>query len=254
MNRLSILAFTVIIVFFISCEQNPRKISNQGNVQKLSNNQLVEQKSIVDKFLIAENSVGFFKIGCSWQEIAKKDYGYEAIQSSGRCVDACCDGGFILGNKIIEGENGKTIESHQITIGSLRFDESESEDKHKNNPEVFYVSSDNCKGWYWKDKSKYIIVDSEMFKTEEDVGVGISLEKVLEKYGKLNFEVGWIEEDDDALQVVVEKYPNISFILDVDDYKGHWEEIYLKAEENTLDFSDFKETTKIKRVILHGKN
>jgi hypothetical protein len=66
--------------------------------------------------------------------------------------------------------------------------------------------------------------------------------------------VGWIEENVNALQVVIKSYPNTSFILDIDDYKGNWENISLTEDENSLKVSDFKENTKIKRLIVHKTN
>lgn len=123
------------------------------------------------------------------------------------------------------------------------------------NKEVFYPYPNNCGGWwYWKDKTGYIVVHSNVFKTKEGIGVGTTLENLQEKFGKLHFYVGWIEEDVNALQVVIKSYPNIEFILSYDDYKGNWEEISLLKEENSLTISDFKKNTKIKRLIVNQTN
>ena len=68
----------------------------------------------------------------------------------------------------------------------------------------------------------------------------------------MDFNIGWIEEDENALRVVIKSYPNIEFILDVNDYNGNWEDISLLRDENSLTISDFKKNTKIKRLIVNN--
>lgn len=267
MKKVNFFIITTFGMMLLGCGQNSQKILNTENGQKQSQTQTedtisktvgqtnsIVSNNLEDKFLITSNSLGFFKIGGTWQDFAKNNYNYQSVEGYGSCTDACCDGGFLLGNKIIDGEYGKTIDDPQLTIGALSFDESASENKHKGNSNVFYVSSDNCQGWYWKDKINYIIVYSDLFKTKEEVGVGTTLEKAEAKFGKLHFYVGWIEEDGNALQVVIKSYPNISFILDIGDYKGKWEDISLTEDKNSMTIADFKKNTKIQRLIIHRKN
>ena len=216
---------------------------------------MIEEHS-QSKFLITNGSVGFFEIGGSWQNSAKNDYNYKSIQDYGSCIDACCDGGFDLGRNLIVNKYGRAI-NPEITIGAILFEESSSFDdesernKYKNNKDVFYISSDNCSGWYWNDKINYVIVYSDLFKTKEEIGVGTTLEEAEDKFGKLGFYVGWIEEDGNALKVVIKSYPNISFILNINDYKGDWDDINLTEDKNSLKVSDFKQNTKIKRLIIN---
>ena len=80
-----------------------------------------------------------------------------------------------------------------------------------------------------------------------------TLEDVQKKLGKLVFNIGWIEEDENAVQINTSSYHNIGFVLDADDYIGGWEELSnFMGEENTLTISDFKDNTKIKRIIVRG--
>jgi hypothetical protein len=199
-------------------------------------------------YLITNNSVGYFKIGASWQSFAKDNYNYESVQGFGNCTDACCDGGFTLGNNLVINEYG-WVENPEITIGALQFGKSESETEYKNNPNVFYVSSDNCSGWYWKNKISYLKVYSESFKTKEGIGVGTTLEKLEEILGKVVINIGWLEEDANAIQIKVKSYPDIEFILDVDDAIGGYEKLS-SLEGQTVTISDFKTQTKIKRLII----
>lgn len=205
-------------------------------------------------FLITNNSVGYFKIGDAWQNFAKSSYDYKSIQGYGSCTDACCDGGFNLGKVINSGNNGQTIKNPEITIGASVFGKSESKTEHKSNPNVFFVSSDNCSGWYWKDKISYIVAYSEAFKTKEGIGVGSTLEEVQEKFGKLKFYVGWMAEEENPLHFTIKSYPNLQFILDVSDYKGNLEDVNLTADNNSITISDFNKNTKIKQIKVDQIN
>lgn len=205
-------------------------------------------------FLITNNSVGYFKIGSDWQNLAKNSYDYKSIQGFGSRTDACCDGGFNLGKVINNGNNGQTIKNPEITIGASVFGKSESKTEHKSNPNVFFVSSDNCPGWYWKDKISYIITYSEAFKTKEGIGVGSTLEEVQEKLGELKFYVGWIEEEENPLHFTIKSYPNLQFVLNDVDYKGNLEDVNLTADNNSITISDFNKNTKIKQIKVDQIN
>ena len=213
------------------------------------------EKPIDEKYLITDNSVGLFKLGSSWQSFATNDYSYNYVQGFGRCRDGACDGGFDLGDNIVNGENGPKIENLKLTIGATLFEASESDDielesnKYKDNPNVFYISSSNSSGWYLKDEINYMIIFSDVFKTKEGIGVGTNLEKVKETYDNLSINVGWVEEDVDAVYFKLDSYPNIDFILDADDAIGGYD--FLSTHEGqTISVSDFKENTKIKRIII----
>ncbi len=262
MRKHDFLLIAALAIVVVGCGRTASKEGSGVNEATQDTSILAEQAGGVaeeatdEKYLITNNSVGYFRFGGAWQEYAKKEYNYSFVESYGSCVDACCDGGFDLGSASAIDEYGR-IETPEITIATVLYEESESFDdrierrKHKNNKEVFYVSSENCKGWYWRDKANYFVVYSQMFKTKEGIGVGTTLDEIEAKIGKLQFHVGWIEEDMNALQVVIKSYPNVSFILDVDDYKGDWEELSLmNGYENTLKTSDFKKDTKIRRLVV----
>ena len=255
MKTLFFLLIAIIGVALLSCGQKNPGIAtisgqeqSQGQIEESSGNSNSEISG--SKFLIIGNSVGYFTIGESWQNFAKNDYNYESVQGYGTCTDACCDGGFDLGSGIIETDYGQGLKNIDLTIGAVSFDQSKSDSKNKNNPDVFYISSDNCSGWYWKDTINYIVVYSDLFKTKEGIGVGTTLEEVQEKFGKIQFHIGWIEENGNAIQIKIKSYPGIEFILDVDDYAGNWEDISNTEDKNTITISDFKKSTKIKRIII----
>jgi hypothetical protein len=155
-------------------------------------------------YLITNNSVGLFKLGGSWRCLAQNHYSYNYIQTVGTCVDACCDGGFALGNNSVINENG-FVEKQEITIGAEVFKEVNHEDeviernKHKNNKDVFFTASDNCLGLYWNDKIRYFVIYSPLYKTKEGIGVGMTLEKLKEVCGDFDINIGWVEEDVNAI-------------------------------------------------------
>lgn len=215
------------------------------------------EEQIEEKFLITNNSAGYFTLDGSWQSYARDDYNYQYVQGYGNCLDAACDGGFDLGDNIVNSEYGPKIENPKLTIGATLFEASEINNleidsvKYSENPNVFFVSSDNSYGWYWKDKISYLVLLSDAFKTKEGIGVGTNLEKVKETYDNLSINVGWgwVEEDVDAVYFKLDSYPNIDFILDADDAIGGYD--FLSTHKGqTISVSDFKENTKIKRIII----
>jgi NAD-dependent dihydropyrimidine dehydrogenase PreA subunit len=201
-----------------------------------------------DMYLITSSSVGFFKLGSSWRNAANK-YKYESIQGYGTCVDACCDGGFQLGEKLVVNEYG-WAENPDIIIGALRFEDNKNRSKHEANKEIFYVVSDNCPDWFWMDSINNVTVYSESFKTAEGVGVGTTLEEVKQINGVVNISIGWLEEDNNAIKLFLPKYPNLDFILDLEDAKGGYEKLSTIGEK--AEIKDFKENTKIKRIIVRS--
>jgi hypothetical protein len=254
-SKLSLAA--VVSMLLTNCGQNSQTQTTANITLNAEQTENVLHKNLEEKFLITNTYVGYFRPGNSWQNISINDYNYEYIQSYGSCQDGCCDGGFSLGNKLVENEYG-FVTNPAVTIGAAPYAESEfieddyeRKNAHKNNKDVFYIDGSNCSGWYWKDKIRYLVIYSGAFKTKEGIGVGSTLEEIKEKFGKLQFYVGWIEEDENALRVLIKSYPKISFILKVDDYKGDWEKISNIGEENSLSISDFRENTKIDRLTLY---
>lgn len=260
MKNLNLLLIGALGILLLGCGQNSAKnneINNDNNKFLIESGRQESENNIGsiitefsdEKTLITNNSVGYLKIGAAWQNSAKNDYNYNINQSYGSCIDGCCDGGFLL-EKNDQDLSETAGDAIQLTIGAMDFDYNDSQDAHSGNSDVFYISSDNCKGWYWKDKINYIVIYSDLFKMKEDIGVGTTLEKVQEKFGKLIFDIGWIEEDVNALKIVLDPYPNISLILDINDFKDNWEIISAKGKENKLTISDFNKNTTIKRIII----
>ena len=247
------LIFLSIVLVFTSIYVIKNNNKTNNTINKETTHDIVVQDTEV-KHLVTNNSVGFFKIGSTWHNIAKNDYNYQSVQGYGTCVDAGCDGGFYLGNDLVVNEHG-WVENPELTIGASIFKISNSYDddssKYKNNKDVFYVSSENLRGWYWKDKISYLVIYSETYKTKEGIGVGTTLEELKEIHGSIEIKIGWLEEDVNAVQVSVSSYPDIIFILDVDDAIGGYDK--LSTLKDSPIFSDFKRNTKIKRLIINSK-
>ncbi|MCX7943324.1 MAG: hypothetical protein N2746_02290, partial [Deltaproteobacteria bacterium] len=129
---------------------------------------------VPEKYLITNNSVGYFKIGGNWMEIAEKEYKYDFVEGYGICIDGCCSGGYGLGKQIvIEKDGNKMIDSLHLIIVTQGVEENKVIDK--NDKSIFFVESDNCPGWYYKDKIDTIMVMSDLFKTKEGIKVGSRL-------------------------------------------------------------------------------
>jgi hypothetical protein len=102
MKKFNFLLISTTLILATSCEQSSKddETVNEQTQAKENISQIEEQsgnvaeENLEDKFLITNNSVGYFKIGGSWQNSAKNDYNYKYVQGYGTCTDACCDGGF----------------------------------------------------------------------------------------------------------------------------------------------------------------
>lgn len=264
MKKNSFLYLSILSLVVLSCAQGSneteKNLNNQNETStsnEISTDSLlsdsIDNQAVEEKFLITQNSVGYFKLGSAWQSFAKNDYNYEFVEGIGSCVDACCNGGHDVGKELTVDEYG-WVENAELTIGATLFKDAETfEDeierkRFKDNKDVFYITSDNCMGWYYKDKVRYIIVYSTDFKTSEGIGVGTTLEAVKEITNEFTINIGWLEEDANAVQLVLKKYPTIKFILDVEDAKGGYEKLSTLGE--TAKISDFKKETKIRSVIV----
>ncbi|MCO6498275.1 MAG: hypothetical protein J5I50_11515 [Chitinophagaceae bacterium] len=239
-----------------SCNQNTGSKTGtetqhaSDSVNDLTGLSATAEESIDPRFLVTNRSVGLFEIGKAWQDIATKDYAFQFIQGYGSCIDGCCDGGFLAGDKIVTEESVKTIQNPEITIGAELFEKGGTSTKYKNDPDVFYVTSDNCNGWYRKDRVSYITIYSTRFKTKEGIGVGTTLHEVQRKFGSLSFYVGWIEEEGGAIRVLLKPYPNVKFYLDIEDYTGNPDDIDMSGIDNSLTIANFKPGTKIQGMTV----
>lgn len=252
MKNTSIYLILVVGFILFGCRMNSKKLEDGASLTEkeiTANDETIKQSN--DQYLISGSRVGLFTVGNSWQQIAKEVYQFEHIEGYGACLDACCDGGFNLGEETITGKYGMEASPLVLTIGAMEFDQNESDDIHSDNPNVFHSSSANCSGWFWKDKIAYVIIHSDLFKTNDGIGVGTLLIQLEKEFGKLQFDIGWIEEDANSIKVKIERYPNIDFILDVDDFQGDWEAMSFTGVKNSVSTLDFKPEAKVKRVFVN---
>ena len=261
MKKLNFLTMVALGIVLIGCNQSKKSSSNNDFAneetqvnENISSQTEKEMKNISDKYLITNNSIGFFSMNNSWQKIAENDYGYVFAEGYGTCVDACCDGGFYLGKNLIIDEYN-FAENMDLTIGALFFEECSFSDlkaeknKYKNNKDVFLTMSDNCSGWYWKDKIGYIKVHSEKFKTKEGIGVGATLKEAVEKLDELYVDADWVEGERSALIFSTNSYPNISFIVENYEEALNFDLNLLKGKQ-ILKVSDVNENTKIEQILI----
>lgn len=92
--------FLVVGYILFGSGMNSRKLEEGGSLTKTEIAAMDETiQQTTDQYLIPDSLVGLFSFGNSWQQIAKEVYQFEYIQGYGNCMDACCEGNFILGQK-----------------------------------------------------------------------------------------------------------------------------------------------------------
>jgi hypothetical protein len=202
-------------------------------------------KMINKDFIIQSKRVGRFLLDKPWRATAAS-YGFDYTQGFGECIDACCNGGFHLFKK-------GNPDHVWLTVGAMPFDLEADESRYAKRKDVFFVTSDNCSGWYKGDHVFNFQLYDKAFQTIEGVGVGTSLAECERIFGTLDFQVGWIEEDANALFFMVDLYEGVGFILDAEDYKEGWEALSYREEKGPLKVSDFKSTTVIQRIVIGGR-
>lgn len=111
-----IIFLLLIIIAIISNRtikpENPISALDSTVVEVDTVSQIVQNvEQVEEKYLVTNNSVGLFKLGSSWQSFATNDYNYNYIQGFWKCCDGACDGGFDLGDNIVNDSNFAKIES-----------------------------------------------------------------------------------------------------------------------------------------------
>ena len=250
MKTISSLLMTVFVLAILSCSTNEQKKEEKEEQPSATTDGNTVNKESREKYLITDSSAGEFKIGSAWQSVAQNTYSYKFVQGYGSCVDACCSGGFDLGTAVTKIESKEMIDSPAITITASAFGTNDSKDAYKTNPNVFYVTTDNCSGWYLKDKIEGITVYPPAFQTKEGIGVNTTLEKIKELTGDVVIKLGWLEEDVNAIYVVLKEYPTIKFVLNIEDAVGGYDQ--LSKLQGVATIADFKQNTQIKWIVLQS--
>lgn len=216
---------------------------------------------IPDKYLITDSSAGFFRLNSSWQARNAMDYNYNYIRDNVFCVDACCSGGYYLGNGITKHPeyNWDVLETLDLVVMCKKLSSEDNSSKYKNNKKVFYNVSDNCPGWFYHDSIMTIAIYSEVYKTIHGVGVGVPLREIERVFGKIQFDVGWMEEDGTPIHFTLKQCPNLKFYVDSDQLIDHenyerWSEYSLTGLENDLSVSKhFISDAKISFILIGDK-
>lgn len=186
----------------------------------------LEKKTTDNIYLITNTSIGLFSIKTDWKTACQK-YDYNKTNSE-ECVDACCEGTTILWEPNISMDKpsivlyNKYVDDKKIPE-HIKMDCREYSKVHGTRKDLFFVCSDNCPSWYYKDSITGLAVYSPNFKTKENIGVGSKLEDFLKAFNTVYLTVGWIEEDADAIQLSVDEYPNLIFVVNSDLYNSNWE-------------------------------
>lgn len=225
--------FCSFILALYSCSQNGNTTQNDQINDSIAQNDSTQVIETIpsevendNKFIITNNSIGLFNANSNWKE-AYKQYDYNKATGE-ECVDACCVGTIVLW------KSGESKNNPSVVLYNKEFIDTKTDNEIKMNCEeyekvfasrddLFFICSDNCPSWYYKDIITGFAVYSPEFKTKENIGVGSSVQDFLQAFDKVYLSVGWIEEDADAIQLSVDKYPNLVFIVNSDSYNQEWE-------------------------------
>jgi hypothetical protein len=241
--------FLIGVIVFCSCgTDNAIVIYEENGV--LHSDELPNVKLIKSSHLITDNSVGDFRLNQAWQNVAKTTYGFDFVQTEVGCNHGSCSGGYMLGLGLSADRSLKDQwEDVELEI-ELKVANLSAVEKSKYSDQIFYNDSPNYKEWFWKDTISIIHIYSTKFMTKEGVGIGSSLKEAENKLGKLKFNVGWIEEDPNAVSFSAANYPDVSFILSYTDLIGEWEEFSHKGDLGENGIDSFKEGASIKRIVV----
>lgn len=226
--------FCVAMLTMLSCNskgttsqenQNDNVVEQQTVEQQTIESEPQNVETIDSKFLITNTSIGLFSQNSNWSE-DYQTYGYNKGNSE-ECVDACCFGTTVFWKSNESKENpsivlyNKYFEDEQ-TADSIKMDYDAYSTVYSSRNDLFFVGSDNCSDWYYKNLITACAVYSSDFKTQENIGVGSGVEDFLKAFDKAYITIGWIEEDADAIQLSTDKYPNLAFIVNSELFNVDW--------------------------------
>lgn len=171
-----------------------------------------------DTYLITNNSAGFFVINGTIKNINRNYYQWNIFEGFIKAVDGEGAGGCSLYDyNDHEYEYGTGIIMFGTKDCGIYNENDEEQNKQfEKDTTKFLMRSMNAIRWYYNDTIDYISICSEIFKTEEGIGVGSTFEDLQNTYGDLYIHIGWIE-DEERVQIRVEKYPMIRFIFTDED-------------------------------------
>lgn len=124
---------------------------------------------------------------------------------------------------------------------------------------IYLIRCENSSSWYRKDSIENIVIYSDLFKTAEGIGVGVTFEELRKACGDLYLHIGWIESEE-RVEVWTVKYPMIRFIFKEEDVINFAPG--KREDESGLDYIDgwtgsrkedgsgFKPNSKIWRIII----
>lgn len=233
-------------------------------------NAFINEDTPRDKYLITNNSAGYFRIDGTVKDVNDEHYKYKYHIGGINMVDAAVIAGTFLDENYDENDDeidGCSMpvpdENAIIAFKSKYFayyDENDPKNsEYEQDSTIYLIRCENSSSWYRKDSIKNIVIYSDLFKTAEGIGVGITFEELRKAYGKLYLHIGWIESEE-RVEVWTVKYPMIRFIFKEEDVinfapgksEDESESDYIDgwAGSREEDGSGFKPKSKIWRIII----
>lgn len=237
-------------------------------------NEFINEDTPKSKYLITNNSAGYFRIDGTVKETNNEYYKLKLHVGAINMVDAASIAGCFL-----DKNNGDDSQSDEINGCTMpypdentaiafegkyfkSFEEDDPQnDEYKNDTSLYLIQCENTSSWYRKDSIESIVIHSEDFKTQEGISVGSTFEELRDTYGDLFLHIGWIESNE-RVEVRTAKYPMVRFIFKDEDvidfcrYKKS-ENSNEQCEEDGFngyrkeDGSGIKPNSKIWRIIIN---
>ena len=201
--------------------------TEQATLDSLAN-VFINEDTPKSKYLITNNSAGYFKMNGTVKDINDKYYKLKYYVGSINMVDAANVAGCFL-DKIEADNKSDEIDGCSmpyaddntiIAFGGKYFmpyeeDNPKNKEYEKDNS-IYLILCENTSSWHRKDSIDNIVIRSDKFKTKEGIGVGSTFEELQNTYGDLYLHIGWIE-DEERVEVRTAKYPMVRFIFQEED-------------------------------------
>lgn len=191
----------------------PETLSQSDHITQIPNSEEEEFAPIIETeekqpFLITKYSAGFFTLGDTIGNLIQY---YEWKEEE---MEYYCDG-CLIPYRYVKSNTGEVIELSYAFAGGKGI---EDEELYKSDTiNYMYVESDNCGGYYNRNKIESMAILSDKFRTKEGIGVGSTFSELETTY--TTTDATCYENVDGMIftTVSVNEYPNMTFYFSNND-------------------------------------
>ena len=231
-----------------SCTSAPETLSN--HITYVPGPKEEEFAPIVEteekqSFLVTKCSAGFFTLGDTIGNLIQQ-YGWNETDKK-YWYDGCA-----IPYRLVFSEEGEIIE---LCYAMAEFGDGENEDLCKSDTiNYVYVESDNCAGYYNRNKIVGMTILSHRFKTKEGIGVGSTFNDLEVTYTGVDARLYENMDGERFTTVYVNEYPNTCFHFSDDDIEVDEDEEVTSYGYIKLNRSHFKSNARIENVVMNSRH